>query len=58
LAQVRVIALEVSLAKLVEEAENQEYLDAIEQADPGVDELVRKIVENFNINISYPNDSA
>jgi hypothetical protein len=58
LALVRVLALEVLLVKLAEEVESQEYLDAVEQAEPGVDELVGKIVENLNINISSPDDSV
>jgi hypothetical protein len=33
-------------------------LDAIEQAEPKVDELARKIAENLNINIPSPDDSA
>jgi hypothetical protein len=45
------------LAKLAKEGESQEYLDAVEQAEPGVDELAGKIVENLNINIPSPDDS-
>jgi hypothetical protein len=58
LAQVRLLALEVPLAKLVEEAKSQEYLDVVEQAKPGVDELAEKIIENLNINISSPDEST
>jgi hypothetical protein len=46
------------LAKLAKEAENQEYLDTVEQAEPRVDELAGKIVENLNINIPSPDDSV
>jgi hypothetical protein len=46
------------LAKLVEDAESQEYLDAVEQAGPEVDELAEKIAENLNINIPSHDDSA
>jgi hypothetical protein len=38
------------LAKLAEDAESQEYLDVVEQAEPEVDELAGKIAENLNIN--------
>jgi hypothetical protein len=46
LAQVRVLAPTVPLAKLAEDAESQEYLDAVEQAEAKVDELAGKIAEN------------
>jgi hypothetical protein len=58
LAQVWVLALAVPLAKLVEDAESQEYLDAIEQVEPEVDELARKVTENLNIQIPSPDDNA
>jgi hypothetical protein len=46
------------LSKITEEAESQEYLDAIEEVKPEVDELAKKIAENMNINISSPDDNA
>jgi hypothetical protein len=46
------------LEKLAEDAESQEYLDAVEQVEPEVDELTGKIAENLNINIPSPDDSA
>jgi hypothetical protein len=46
------------LAKLAEDAESQEYLDAVEQAKPEVDELAGKITENLNIQISSPDDNT
>jgi hypothetical protein len=58
LAQVRVLAQEVPLARLAEEVKSQVYLDAVDQAETGVDELARKIVGNLNINISSPDDSV
>jgi uncharacterized protein Yka (UPF0111/DUF47 family) len=58
LAQVWVLAPAVPLAKLAEDGESQEYLDAIEQVEPKVDELTRKIAKNLNINIPSPDDSA
>jgi hypothetical protein len=33
-------------------------LDAVEQAEPEVDELVGKIAENLNIQIPSPDDNA
>jgi hypothetical protein len=44
------------LSKIVEEAESQEYLDAVKRVEPEVDELAGKIAENLNINISSPDD--
>jgi hypothetical protein len=35
--------------KLVDDAESQEFLDAVEQAEAEVDELAGKIAENLNI---------
>jgi hypothetical protein len=58
LAQVWVLAPDVPLAKLEEDAESQKYLDTVEQAEPEVDELSRKIAENLNINIPSPDDSV
>jgi hypothetical protein len=46
------------LAKLAEEDKSQEYMDVVEQAKLGVDELAGKIIENLNINISSPDDSV
>jgi hypothetical protein len=39
LAQVWVLALEVPLSKIAEEAESQEYLDAVDKVEPEVDDL-------------------
>ena len=58
LAQVRVLAPEVPLSKVADEAESQEYLDAVEKVEPEVEDLARKIVDNLNIDISYSNDDA
>ena len=58
LAQVRVLAPEVPLSKIAEEAESQEYLDAIEKVEPEVKDLTRKIIDNLNIDISSPDDDA
>jgi len=58
LAQVRVLAPEVPLSKVAEEAESQEYLDAIERVEPKVKKLALRIVDNLSINISSPDDDA
>ena len=58
LAQVRVLSLEFPLSKVADEAESQEYLDAIEKLEPEVEDLARKIVDNLNIDISSPDDNA
>jgi len=58
LAQVRVLAPEVPLSKIAEEAESQEYLDAIEKVEPEVEDLARRIADNLNIDISSPDDDA
>jgi len=46
------------LSKVVDEAESQEYLDAVERLEPEVDDLARKIVDNLNIDVSTPDDNA
>jgi hypothetical protein len=46
------------LEKLVEDAESQEYLDALEQAKLEVDELAGKLTEQLNIEHPPPDDSA
>jgi len=58
LAQVRVLAPEVPLPKIAEDAESQEYLDAVEKVEPEVEELARRIVDNLNIDIPSPDDDA
>ena len=58
LAQVRVLAPEFPLSKVAEEAESQEYLDAVEKVEPEVKDLARRIVDNLNIDISSPDDDA
>ena len=46
------------MSKVVDEAESQEYLDAIQRLEPEVDDLARKIVDNLNIDVSTPDDNA
>ena len=58
LAQVRVLAPEAPLSKIAEEADSQEYIDAVERIEPEVDDLARKIVDNLNIDVSTPDDNA
>jgi hypothetical protein len=58
LAQVRVLAPEMPLSKITEEAESQEYLDGVEKMEPKVEGLARRIVDNLNIDISSPDDDA
>ena len=58
LAQVRVLSLEFSLSKIADEADSQEYLDAVEKMEPEVEDLARRIVDNLNIDISSLDDNA
>ena len=58
LAQVWVLAPKFPLSKVAEEAENLEYLDAVEKVEPEVEDLARRIVDNLNIDISSPDDNA
>ena len=58
LAQVQVLAPKVPLSRIAEEAESQEYLDAIEKMEPMVGDLARRIVDNIDIDISSPDGDA
>ena len=58
LAQVRVLAPEFPLSKIAEETESQEYVDAVERAEPEVGDLASRIIDNLNIDISSPDDNA
>ena len=46
------------MSKIAEEADSQEYIDAVERIEPEVDDLARKIVDNLNINVSTLDDNA
>jgi len=46
------------LSKIAEETESQEYVDAVERAEPEVEDLASRIVDNLNIDISSPDDNA
>ena len=50
--------LKVPLSKIAEEAESQEYLDAVEKMGPEVEYLARRIVDNLDIDISSPDGDA
>ena len=58
LAQIRVLAPEMPLSKIVEEAESQEYLDAVEKMEPEVKDFARRIVDNIDIDMSSPDGDA
>ena len=57
-AQVRVLSLEFPLSKIAEEAERQDYLDAVEKLEPEVEDLARKVVDNLDFDIPSPDDDA
>ena len=46
------------MSKVVEEAESQEYLDAVENVEPEVEDLASRIADNLNIDVSSPDDDA
>ena len=46
------------MSKIADEAESEEYVDAVEKLEPKVDDLARRIVDNLNIDISSPDDNA
>ena len=58
LAQVRFLAPAAPLSKIAEEADSQEYIDAVERMEPEVEDLASRIVYNLNIVIPSPDDEA
>ena len=46
------------LSKIAEEAESQEYMDAVEKVEPEVKDLASRIVDNLNIDVSSPDDNV
>ena len=58
LAQVWVLAPEAHLSKIAEEADSQEYIDAVERMEPEVEDLASRVVDNLNIVISSPDDDV
>lgn len=56
LAYIWVLAPSVPLEKLTEEAENQEYLDAVERMEPEVEGLAEKLADQLNIELPALDD--
>ena len=56
LAQVRVLSPVAPLSKIAEEADSQEYIDAVERMEPEVEDLASTIVDNLNIVLPSPDD--
>ena len=56
LAYVRVLAPSAPLEKLAEGAKSQEYLEAVERAEPEVDALAGLISEQLDIELPSPDD--
>ena len=46
------------LSKIAEEADSQEYIDAVERMEPKVEDIASRIVDNLNIVLPYPDDEA
>ena len=46
------------MSKVADEAESQEYLDAVKKMKPEVEDLARRIVDNLNVDISSADDNA
>ena len=46
------------LSKIAEEADSQEYIDAVERMEPEVEGLASRVVDNLNIVISSSDDDA
>ena len=46
------------MSKIADEAESQEYVDAVEKLEPEIDDLASRIVDNLNIEVSSPDDNA
>ena len=46
------------MSKIAEEADSQEYIDAVERMEPEVEDLDSGVVNNLNIVISSPDDDA
>ena len=58
LAQVRVLSPAAPLSKIADDADSQEYIDAVERMEPEVEDLASRIVDNLNIVLSPPIDEA
>ena len=46
------------MSKIAEEADIQEYIDAVERMEPEVEDLASRIVDNLDIDISSTDDDA
>ena len=46
------------MSKIAEEADSQEYIDAVERMEPEVEDLASRIVDNLNIALSSLDDEA
>jgi hypothetical protein len=58
LAHIHVLALSVPLEKLREEAEDDNYLESIEKAEPKVKDLTNFIAEKLDIQLPSSDDEA
>jgi hypothetical protein len=58
LAHIRVLAPSVPLEKLREEADDANYLDSIEKAEPKVEDLATFIAEKLDIELPCSDDEA
>jgi hypothetical protein len=58
LAHIRVLALSVPIEKLREEAEDDDYLESIEKAEPKVEDLANFITEKLDIQLPCSDDEA
>jgi hypothetical protein len=57
LAHIRVLALTVPLEKLREEADDDDYLDSIEKAEPKVEDLANFITKKLDIQLSSDDEA-
>jgi hypothetical protein len=58
LAHIRVLAPTVPLEKLREEADDDDYLDSIEKAEPEVEDLANFIAKKLDIQLPSSDDEA
>jgi hypothetical protein len=58
LAHIRVLAPSVPLEKLREEADDANYLDSIEKAEPKVEDLATFIAKKLDIELPCSDDEA
>jgi hypothetical protein len=58
LAHVRVLAPSVSLKKLIEDTDDDNYLESIENAESGVEDLANFIADKLDIHLPPSDDEA